>query len=171
MLNTVWIRATTECAHADNNVSLICSLFEKEKEWSFEKYVQSFWIFILLTKQNTCISNQIKSNLFENINIIHAYTFTYTLHNKFGILSLRGYSSRINRFINSRLHHFIGVSIPFHMELIVSQYYDHNETYGPEKSSVYRARAIGLLEATGCSVSVRVAYPHCGSDPVYLCIG
>ena len=29
----------------------------------------------------------------------------------------------------SRVYHFIGVSIPFHMPFIVSQYHDHNEKY------------------------------------------
>ena len=33
----------------------------------------------------------------------------------------------------NRLYHFIRVSIPFHMTLIVSQYHDHNERYDPEK--------------------------------------
>ena len=31
------------------------------------------------------------------------------------------------------LYHFIGVSILFHMPLIVSKYHDHNEIYGSEK--------------------------------------
>ena len=64
---------------------------------------------------------------------------------------MRGYSSEISKFINKLiLYHFIGVSIPFHMPLIVSQCLDHNERYGTEKrggvqqnfASVDRARAV-----------------------------
>ena len=68
--------------------------------------------------------------------------YTCKLCTKSSEYCLRGYSSEINRFINTckPIVLFRRLSIPFHMALIVSHllYHDHNERYGPEKRGTER---------------------------------
>ena len=56
-----------------------------------------------------------------------------TMHTKFGILFCGAIPRGLIGLLISRLYHFIGVSIPFHIPLIVSEYHDHNEKYGAER--------------------------------------